>query len=906
MLLPAGGSGNIGLSDMQTLLELLPIMKRLGGREAASYSNGYRTWRLSYAELYEKIAGISVSLSNRHLGKGDRLILWGENRLQWLTLFWACLSRGVEVVPIDPHFSEAFVKRIQERVQARLLVHSEGLPVENLNIEKLSFGRISEIPAAGEPESCVVEPDDVVEIVFTSGTTGEPKGVVHRHRNICANLRPFKREIDRYLWLARPFQPLRILELLPLSHMFGQAMGVFIPLLLQGAVVFMTELHPGAAIEICRRHRVSVLSAVPRQLRNIRGELERREEIPAYRPRLSGVAGILQRWWKYRRIHARLGWKFWAVVSGGALLSGELESFWSRLGYLVVQGYGMTEASPVITVNHPFRSRRGSIGKPLEGQEVKIAADGEILVRGPSVVTEYLGQEPGALSEGGWLHTGDVGSMDEEGRLYYKGRKKDVIVTEEGLNVFPEDVESALKGLAGVREAVVLGLPRNGAEQVEAVLILDRKGIDPEKLVREANRRLETHQRIKGWSVWSEEDFPRTASTSKVIRSQIKERILRERPGAAMAAALPVEPAAGLSRLNQAIAAVSGSRPRKLEPNLKLAEDLGLSSLERVELLSRLEAALGVRLSEDDFSRLQTIGEVQNLLEEIGSGTPFRGEKPGPTPEAGPRASAKPAPRLLGVDEEEFGREPAPLQIDEKRRGRTQPRWNRRFSVRLARALFQDAFMLPLFRHFLKLATRGTGNLAELQPPVIFAANHASHLDTLAILAALPRGWRRRLAPAVREGFFRPFLAAQGFSLKERLRSALYFLAACGLFNAYPLPQHLGRIRSSLQYTGELVDRGYCPLIFPEGMRTPDGQLKPFQAGVGLFAVHMLVPVVPIYIEGLYEVLSIHHDWPKRGSVTVHFGSALDLGKETDYRAVARRVEDAVKHLAQRSGPADQ
>jgi long-chain acyl-CoA synthetase len=243
-----------------------------------------------------------------------------------------------------------------------------------------------------------INPDDIVEIVYTSGTTGEPKGVVHRHPNICANLRPFQTEINKYKKWATPFQPVRILDLLPLSHMFGQSLGVFIPVLLEGSAAFTPEIHPGKLIQIVREHRVSVVVSVPRILESLRNEVLRRFTLKP------PVRSIARRWLRYRKVHSAFGWKFWAFVAGGARVDPGLEEFWGRLGFLVIQGYGLTEASPVVAVNHPFSAKRGSLGKVVPGQEVMISPDGEILVRGESVTT----------SAGEWLHTGDLGEIDKE------------------------------------------------------------------------------------------------------------------------------------------------------------------------------------------------------------------------------------------------------------------------------------------------------------------------------------------------------------------------------------------------------------------------------------------------------------------------------------------------------------
>lgn len=210
-------------------------------------------------------------------------------------------------------------------------------------------------------------------------------------------------------------------------------------------------------------------------------------------------------------MHRALGWKFWSFVVGAAPLDAALEEFMGRLGFLVIQGYGLTETAPIVTLNHPFSARRGSVGKPIHGVEVKIATDGEILVRGENVTKGYYGAAAASAEafEDGWLRTGDIGGVDETGRLFIRGRKKEMIVTPEGLNVFPEDVERVLLALAGVREAAVVGRRWNGEERVHAVLVAEPDA-DLDAIVRAANDHLADHQRLRSVSVWPGDELPRT------------------------------------------------------------------------------------------------------------------------------------------------------------------------------------------------------------------------------------------------------------------------------------------------------------------------------------------------------------------------------------------------------------
>jgi long-chain acyl-CoA synthetase len=795
---------------MQTLSELLPRFAQLGNREAIRWHNGFRTWVLRYAELDDLIHAVVGFLDQKGIRKGDHVLLWGENRPEWVAVFWACVARGVRAVPIDFRFSVDLVKRIQTATKPKLLFYGSGLEAGNLATELIAFDEIRDLPQTTQITPTEISPDDVVEIVYTSGTTGEPKGVVHRHRNICANLTPFESEINKYKKWAKPFQPIRMLNLLPLSHMFGQAQGLFIPVFLEGCVVFTSEMHPGKIIRLVHDHRISVITSVPRILENLRNEVQRRFDLPEPLPGKGWIV-IVRRWWRYRKVHRHFGMKFWAFVVGGAPVDPALEDFWAKLGFLVIQGYGLTEASPVVAVNHPFEARRGSLGKVVPGQDVMIAEDGEILVRGPSVTVEA----------GEWLHTGDLGEIDAEGHLYYRGRKKDLIVTPEGLNVHPEDVENVLNAFPEIRESAVVGVRKNGNELVHAALILKDPSANPEALVRRANENLEAHQRIRGWSIWPEDDFPRTPSTLKVRRHDVALRIGQD----------------------------GGAVPHA--PQLDLS---AMSSLERVELLSNLEDRYQVELDEEAFSRITTTQQLEDWLKQ-----PSRETKP---------------EKELPVAE-----------------------WARSWPVRWFRIAFQRLIARPLFRHYISLTVRGLENLDAVEPPVIFAANHTSDLDTVAMLAALPSGWRNRLAPAMKKESFQAHFEPDRFPWKEVLRWRLAYIAACSIFNTYPLPQVMAGARRALKYTGELISRGYCPLVFPEGELTPDGRMRPFRPGIGMMAVQLRVPIVPIYIEGLFKVYSKHDSWPKRGPARLSIGQPLDFPTGTPYESAAQKVQQAVEKL---------
>jgi long-chain acyl-CoA synthetase len=319
-------------------------------------------------------------------------------------------------------------------------------------------------------------------------------------------------------------------------------------------------------------------------------------------------------------VHRLFGWKFWCMVCGAAPLEPELEAFWRKLGFLVVQGYGLTETAPVVTLNHPFHPSRGTVGKPIGGVEVRIAKDGEILVRGENVTSGYYKPAGGsnntvveapiedaavesAVFEDGWFHTGDIGELDREGRLLIKGRKKEMIVTPQGLNVFPEDVERALMSQPGVKEAGVVGLRVAGEERVHAVLILEPGG-DAAAVVRGANATLEDHQRIWSSSLWPDRALPRTEGTRKLKRRALQRWAAGEAAGAAATRSDGSSVEAIVSRF---------AAGREFKPDTTL-EELGLGSLDRVELMMALEDAFQTTIDEGSMAEARTIGDLRALV----------------------------------------------------------------------------------------------------------------------------------------------------------------------------------------------------------------------------------------------------------------------------------------------------
>ena len=509
------------------------------------YDDGFHARPYSYRQIAAHAQTFAARLSDAGIGRDEKVILYGENRPEWIIALWGCLLEGVIAVPIDYRSSPDFVGRIDEIVRARAILIGDDVSLPRSpkiwRLASLTEG----LAEAAEPAK--ISRNQTAEIIFTSGATAAPKGVIITHGNILANIVPVEREVKKYVGYARPFAPIRFLNLLPLSHMFGQAMATFIPPMLPGVVIFMRGFHPNEILRQIRTRHVSVLVSVPQILEILRTHLI--QTFPQLRQMKPSKGHWLLRWWRYRKVHQMFGWKFWSFIVGAAPLAADLEAFFSELGFLVIQGYGLTETAPIVTLNHPFHARQGSVGKPIAGVEVKIAADGEILVRGENVTSGYFDhpEETARAFEGGWFHTGDIGELKPNGELTILGRKKEMIVTPEGLNVFPGDVEIVLKQQPGVRDAAVVGTDR-----VHAVMILE-PGADAAEIVRRTNAKLADFQRVRSFSIWPSYEFPRTEGTGKLKRLEIA----KSAPPAVAASAdleVPLENLTSLERVERIVA----------------------------------------------------------------------------------------------------------------------------------------------------------------------------------------------------------------------------------------------------------------------------------------------------------------------------------------------------------------
>jgi long-chain acyl-CoA synthetase len=772
---------------------------------ALAERRGYRTPRLSYGELDDQVQRRRRVFHGLGLRRGDRVILIGANSTAWVSTFLACIESGLTAVPLDPHSPESLVRAVRDETEAALTISQ--LPVEGPG-RALVFGRLEELAAEASAERLApapAEPGDLLEIVYTSGTTGRPKGVMVTHANLLANLEGLASTV----WLP-PF--LRFVSTLPLSHMLEQVLGLLLPLSRGCSVLYPDTTHPSRLLRLVREHRVHAMITVPGLLKAMKGAMES-----------SGLPP-----WK------AMGLQFRLIGVGGAALPADVERWWSVRGVRLVQGYGLTEATPIVALNSPWRLRRGSLGRPLPGVSVTRGEGGELRIRGVNATPGYYRQpeKTRALFDDGWLMTGDIGELHGDW-LYFRGRSKDVIVTASGANVYPEDIEPKLNELPGVRDSCVL----QWRDKVWAVLLLSESA-DTAAILAEANSRLMPHQKVSGATEWPHSDFPRTPM-GKVRKFQVLEELKGlETPGPS-----PSAPAGGtpLDRILLRLAA-----DRRIERGATLGQ-LGLDSLDRVALLSDIEQELGVELEETAVGDSTTVARLESLV--AGAEKPLRAPEP----------------------DWPFGAAAALT--------RTSLGWlPRAWIVALARPTCE-----------------GIDRLRGLRGPVIFAVNHQSAWDGGLVHHFLPRGLKRCAFPALPD-FFGLWSEPKGPLSRLAWRGMGLFIGM--FYRCYPFGAAAGTQRS-FERTGRLLDRGYSIMIFPEGGRTPDGRIHKFMSGVGVLAKEMAVPIVPVRISGMHEILPFPRYVVPRGlgRARIVFGAPILPDDGADPDTAAEAIQRAVESL---------
>ena len=833
----------------ETLLSFIDDCLVHANEIAIVYWRGLRVSRWTYGQLAGTAFQFARELEARGVAKGDRVIFCGQNSPEWIAAFFGCLLRGAVVVPLDLQSTADFVAKVQEQVAAKLfLTDSTDL---KLVLPRICLSDLTDT-LSNHPntsyKSKEISSDDLIEIVFTSGTTAEPKGVCLTHGNLLANLTPIETELKKYLRWERFFHPLRFLCLLPLSHVFGQLTAIFIPQLIAAEVYFRDSFKPSEIVEVVRKQRINAIFTVPRVLESLRDRVE--DEYTARNPKRSLAAQLtaaegrhfLRNWWTFRDVHRRFGWRFWAFISGGATLEADTETFWRRLGFAVIQGYGMTETASLASLSHPFRLVRGSIGKAVTGQEMKLSETGEILIRGANVSPGYWrGGVTPIVDEQGWMHTGDLGEVGSDGNIFFRGRSKEIIVTAAGLKIYPTDLEAALDRQPQIKASVVIPIHGPNGTQAMAVIIPRDADVDVAAAVEAANSSLAEFQKIRDWIVWGDSDFPRTTGTGKIKKAQVAQMV-----GTMSATNTPRS--GSLTRL---VVGLAGTDTANLDSTATLADDLKLDSLGRVELISAIEDRYQVELDEAAVSAATTIGDIEQLVRRSGA-----------------EVVAYPYPA-----------------------------WAMRFPITWIRFIVYHCLLLPLTFLMCRVRVKGVEKISGVTGPALLISNHVTDVDAALIMSALPIRWRSRLAIAMSGEILRDWrYPPPNISWLIRMKRRLTYLLAAAFFNVFSLPKQSG-FRRSFGYLGEAMDQGWSVLVFPEGEETKDGLLQPFRTGAGLLVSELNVPVIPIKLDGLFEIKQRRQYFVRPGTVSVTFGEPIQFSADETPQQIIRRLESQVAGL---------
>jgi len=866
--------------------------------------------RYTYADLQDLAARVAVGLAERGVVPGDRVMLLSENRPEWGITYFGILKAGASVVPVDWQSTTDEVKNLlgyakvravvwSERVQKRLeselgVIDSDGPgALLRIRFEDLTDTKRASVAWPSSDHTLVhqAKGDDVASVIFTSGTTGRPKGVVLSHRNFSSLLSKMASvfDIDKHDSL---------LSVLPLHHTFEFSAGLLMPLMRGAVINYLDEVDAESLASALESGQMTGMVGVPalwealerkidKQIQN-RGPLVRRlyellvEGSRSLRDKLPPALDtlVLVNWGRllFWPVHKKLGGRLRLLISGGSALPTETMKAFRGLGFNLFEGYGLTEASPVLTVNRPgTRILPGSVGAPLPGIDLRIdnpdeRGVGEIVASGPNVMLGYF-ENPEASAEvlqNGWLHTGDLGRLDDDGRLYIVGRKKEMILGKNGENVYPDELEDLYREHARIKELSIVGLPEQGTGETVAALVVpdysseaDHETLGRDEVrervlehLRQVSAKLPAFKRVKVIHL-TDLELPRTA-TRKVRRKDVVVE-LQKLERLKLRGETSVSDDGNRSFLFEVLSTVSGKALSEVRPGRRL-EELGFDSLMYTELGVALEAA-GVAVPENaDLTGISTVEDFEKLVTTWG-----RKKKRGPVMREKARTS----------DDTEIK---IPKVVAE-----------------LGSSALTFAQRMTYERLF---HTKVTGS-AYLPRSTTFlvAANHASHLDMGLVKHALG-DWGPRLVA----------LAAKDYFFEDPIKRA-YFE---NFTNLVPMDRH-GSLRESLRLASQVIIDGQILLIFPEGTRSPNGLMVDFKPSLGFLSLTNHVDVVPMYLEGTYDALPKGSLLPQKREIAAHIGPTITwqklrevtegLSRSDAYREASHYVETVVRGLAPKGDP---
>jgi long-chain acyl-CoA synthetase len=848
---------------------------------AVQMKAGDRYQQYTYRDLIRSVASVTRSLSENGINKGDRVGLLSENRPEWMIVYLAVVSFGAVIVPLDAQLTAKEVTVLLANSGAKAVFVSADSRQKLPRSEPLVI--ISFDPGDGIPFSGMVtsNPDaalppahaanDPAALLYTSGTTGDPKGVMLSHSNLASNLASvIKLNIIEH--------GDNLLCLLPLHHTYPAMACMLLPLALGGTVTILNSLKGPDILSCMQEVGVTVMVGVPQlftALRNAIFDGIRKKPGPvralvklfiALNRLLRKTAGLNVGRSLFGTVHAKFGPKFRLFASGGARLDPDVYRDMTDLGFTVIEGYGLTETSPVSTFNPLSKQKAGSIGIPIPDVEVRIVNPdehgmGEIAIRGPNVMLGYYKkpQETAEVLRDGWFSTGDLGYRDQDGYFFITGRSKEMIVLATGKKIFPDELEKFYKQISSIKEICLI----QGERGIEAAVVPDFDYLKKMNLsnsretiafeIEDLAKELPPYKRITGLKIFKD-PFPATR-LGKLKRSQVRDMYLKSGERAEKSVTVVDSDLLSTPVAKKLLACLeSFSVKKNIAPDDNLELDLGLDSLTRVELVVSIEKSFDISLPESFGSELFTVKDAVLKLQELLASGPLK---------AGERVRMSWA-EILAQDPSQETRNTIRLEFGPV--------------PGTVRSLLKLLLTLVM-KVYGRLSVTGIENLPD-KGPYIIAPNHLSYMDAPSVGAAISRDTADQIYSLGATDFF-----------KGPVMSPI-----ARLLHVIPVDMET-RLYNALQLSAYVLRRGKILLVFPEGSRSRDGRTKEFKKGVGIIAKELNVPIVPVAISGTYEMLPPGRLFPKPSKVTVSFGKPVHPGGR-DYDEIVKTLYgDVVKMM---------
>jgi long-chain acyl-CoA synthetase len=881
------------------LLDLFDTsVKRFPTRVAMRIERNSRKEQYTFEDVRELTVRVAGFLAEKGIKHGDRIILFSNNMPEWGMTYFGILKAGATAIPIDPASSIEEIVNFARAGEAAAILLSPKLAAENpdladklaerdIDLRVWTFDEVFEMPSETEEAKRLallptkITSNSVASLIFTSGTTGTPKAVMLSHKNFTNMISMLSSVLDMDITDG-------VLSVLPMHHTFEFSAGFLTPFSNGTQITYLDELTAEELSRSIENGHVTGMVGVPALWEMLHRRIKTR-----LRERGDWVADLADNVIEFNAwirdntpfnlgpiiffpIHQGMGGKMRYLISGGSALSEKVQKDLHGLGFTVLEGYGLTESSPVLTVSRPGNKLlKGSVGKPLPGIEVKIdnsdeSGVGEVLARGQNIMLGYYNNEEAteAVLQDRWLKTGDLGRIDEDGNLYIVGRSKDVIIDSNGKNIYPDEIEDLYSKSGFIKEMSIVGLPdEDGGEKISALVVPDYEH-DIALARAEVNKKVEEHfrevsaslpffKRIKVLHVTPFE-LPRTA-TRKVKRPEVVEMLqgMEERAKTKTKATVESKGDDNALWIRKIVASVSNRPLSDVVVEDKLA-DLGFDSLMFVELQAAVEDAGGRVLSPDSLNEVQTVRELLTTVQRVDKSKKLADE---------PKVEEK-------KDDEDI----------------VIPSIVRRLGNAIV-DLAQDT----LYEGVLDTTIDGESNVPQ-HVNFIVAPNHTSHIDTGLVKKALGKDVAEQTVAVAAADYW--------FDTK-------YKRAYMNNFTTLVPIERTGSLRQSLRHVTRILNEGYNALIFPEGGRQESGQIAEFKPIIGYLALNQKIGILPIYIWGTYEAFPKGTIIPKTGSLGAKVGAKVgrfleheELKKMTEgvpnteaYRLIAARVQHEIENM---------